>query len=174
MMRAPLHVCLVLLLCLAPCGAGAAEPSLDDVQYHPDKRPPEGVQQRLILTGTAVAAGWYGVSLGSSYLWSDTRAASDWRIPVAGPWMALGKTGCTEAEGSSCTDAWVVIRTALTLISSIGQVGGLAVIVEGLLVDTEGRSPPAPRVAQGAPAPEWVAAPMTDSSTLGLQLIGTF
>ena len=128
--------------------AHADEPLPPEADTNPQTRPQPHVQLNLILVGAAVTAGWYGVAAGTSYLWSDSDGAPALRIPVAGPYMALAKTGCGAAEGPDCDTLGVVVRTVFTVLSAVGQTGGVLVLGEGLFMPT------APRARRGdAPAP---------------------
>lgn len=155
--------------------AEAEEPTIDQIEYHPAELPPDGARSRVILVGAALTVGWYGASLGSSYLlWPNAPNAKDLRIPVVGPWMALGDVRCGPRE-TNCTTVPLVLRTALAVVSGVGQAGGLFAIVEGLLMNTGSAAAPAsaPRekTQQGA---SWSAAPMMLSDGGGIELFGRF
>src|SRR5262245_14121122 len=92
---------LALALLSAPRQAAAEEPTIDQIEYHPAELPPDAARPRLILVGAALAAGWYGAALGTSYIWPDAPKAKQLRLPVVGPWMALGDVRC-DARESSC------------------------------------------------------------------------
>lgn len=130
-----------LLLCAALVGvsgaAAAEEPTIEQIEYHPSELPPDAARGRLILTGALLTAGWYGVSVGTSFLWSDAPNARDLRLPVVGPWLALRDVGCADAE-SSCNTFTVVLRTALGVVSGVGQIGGIFAMTEGIFLDTAG------------------------------------
>ena len=165
----------VLASSLAAGDARAEEPTIDQVEYHPAELPPDGARTRAILVGLALTAGWYGASVGTSYLWADAPNASDLRLPVVGPWMALGDTGCGPKEGSGCTTVAVVARTTLAVISGVGQAGGLFAIVEGLLMDTGSNAPASASLGRdSASKPSWAAAPVMLSGGAGLQVVGSF
>jgi hypothetical protein len=130
----------------------------------------------LVLVGAAVTAGWYGVAVGTSYLWPDSDGASALRIPVVGPYMALAKTGCGEAE-TYCDTFGVVVRTVFTVLTAVGQTGGVLAMGEGLFLPT------APRARRASPEqpplrlvrPKATVAPVTmGRSGVGLSLSGTF
>ncbi len=174
--------------------ARADEPTIDEVRYHPTEQPPDGTRARVLITGAALTVGWYGAGVGTSYLWPDAKNARDLRIPVAGPWMALGDVGCSSKETkATCSDGIVVLRTTLAVLSGIGQAGGLLAILEGLFLDTGnagGNSPVAP--PQGdAPRGErpqtlqqrrsplrswqsWAAVPVVLPDGAALQVVGQF
>jgi hypothetical protein len=163
---------------LSPTRARAEEPTIDQIEYHPAELPPDGARTRVILVGVALTAGWYGAALGTSYLWSDAPNASDLRLPVIGPWKALGNTGCGSKE-SGCTTITVIARTALAVVSGVGQAGGVFAIVEGLVMDT-GSSSAAGKArvdtarVETARGPSWAAAPVVLSDGAGIELVGSF
>jgi hypothetical protein len=100
-----------------------------------DEYPPPSARRNLIIAGFASTAAWYGLALGSSYIWPDTVGAKDLRIPVAGPWIAVGHSGCGDVV--DCHKVIVVFRALATVIDGIGQAGGLGLIAEGLFLPTQ-------------------------------------
>jgi hypothetical protein len=159
---------------LSSRAARAEEPTIDQIEYHPAELPPDGARTRAILVGVALTAGWYGASVGTSYLWPDAPNARDLRLPVVGPWMALADVGCGSEE-SSCTTVSVITRTTLAVVSGIGQAGGLFAIVEGLFMDTRSSAPPAATGRDAARAPSWAAAPVVLSNGgAGIEVVGRF
>jgi hypothetical protein len=154
--------------------AAAEEPTIDQIEYHPAELPPDAARSRVILVGVALTAGWYGAAVGTSYLWPNAPNAKDLRLPVVGPWLALGDVGCGSRE-RSCSTVPVILRTALAVVSGVGQAGGLFAIAEGLLMDTgsSAAAPSAPREKskQGA---SWSAAPVVLSGGAGIELYGRF
>jgi hypothetical protein len=101
----------------------------------PDQFPPPSARTNLLIAGVATTAVWYGLALGSSYVWPDTVGANDLRIPVAGPWQALSHSGCGNV--ANCSKAIVVLRAIATTLDAIGQVSGLALVAEGLFLPTQ-------------------------------------
>jgi hypothetical protein len=85
----------------------------------------------MMITGGAIALGWYGVGVGTSYLWQDSPGSHDLRVPIVGPIQALTKTRCADAE-SGCNTFTLLLRTLLTTLSAVGQVGGVAIMGEAL------------------------------------------
>lgn len=149
--------------------AWAEEPSIDQVQYDPAALPPDGARSRLIWTGAGLAVGWYGVGVGTSLLWGDAPSASELRLPVVGPWMALGEVRCGREE-TRCTTGTLVLRTVLAVLSGVGQIGGLAAVAEGIFLDTGSSAPPTPSATQSS----WMAVPVVASDGFGLELVGHF
>lgn len=168
------------LVCVAaPRSAQAQEPTLSQGPVDPNVVPPEGTRSRLLWTGAALTVGWYGASFGTSLVWQDSPRQAKWKIPVVGPWLSLGKVGCAENE-SGCDSFTLVLRTAFTLIASVGQAGGLLALGEGLLLDTTPRSGASsgPLVPPGATSSgagiEWTTVPMADANGFGLEILGRF
>jgi hypothetical protein len=179
--RFPSQLALAGVVAAALTGASPAhadEPLAPESDTNPSRLPPPSTRVNLVLVGAAVTAGWYGASVGMSYLWPDSDVASPLRIPVVGPYMALGKTGCTDAE-PDCTTVTVVFRTALTAISAVAQTGGVLAILEGAFVPTaapRATSSDAPRDAAADRARSHVAvapAPM-GASGVGVGIYGDF
>jgi hypothetical protein len=184
----------LLALCVALGGAREAradEPTIDEVRYHPTELPPDGTRTRVLVTGAALMVGWYGVGVGTSYIWSDAKNARDLRIPFAGPWMALADVGCSSKETrATCSDGIVVLRTTMAVLSGIGQAGGLLAFVEGLFLDTgnanaasnsslgplQGDAPRGERsqTLQRGRAPSWAAVPVVLPDGAALQVVGQF
>lgn len=100
-----------------------------------DQYPPPSARTNLLIAGAASTAAWYGLALGSSYLWPDTVGAKDLRIPVAGPWIAFSHSGCGNV--SDCSKVIVVLRAIATALDGIGQAGGLGLVAEGLFLPTQ-------------------------------------
>lgn len=201
--RVPCHRCalgsLVIALALSVTLSGAREaradePTINEVRYHPTELPPDGTRGRVLLTGAALTAGWYGIGVGTSYIWPDAKNARDLRIPVAGPWMALGNVGCSSKETkATCSDGIVVLRTTLAVLSGIGQAGGLFAFMEGLFLDTgngagnssvtppQGDAPRSerPQTLQQRRSPAvsqrtWAAVPVVLPDGAALQVVGQF
>lgn len=134
------------LLSVSPACADEPKPPEEDT--NPNLYPPPSTGPRLVLTGALLTAGWYGGAVGMSYLWPDSDGAKDLRIPVAGPFMSLGKTGCGDQE-TGCTTFTIVIRTILTTFAGVGQAGGILAMVEGFAMPTGPRKvskPPPPKL----------------------------
>ena len=129
----------------------AAEPPARDSVLEPgpeltlDQPPPPSARTYTIVGGLATTATWYGLALGSSYLWPDTIGAKDLRIPVAGPWIAFSHSGCGGV--ADCHDALVVVRAIATALDGIGQLGGLMITGQGLFLSTSERKPPRARAS---------------------------
>jgi hypothetical protein len=170
-LRAPALAVLVAVAALSPALVRAEEPAV----LAPDAPPPAeqpatpepGTSGRLAITGGAHLVGWYGIGLGASYGFKDEPWSKSLRIPVAGPFMALKDMGCRK-DDPDCTTPIVVVRSVLAVIDGVGQVGGLGVLLESLLVGTSSAPPPPPKRASVR------AAPMVAGGTLGVAVVGQF
>jgi hypothetical protein len=166
------------LLLAWPGAAFAEEPTIEQVRYAPTELPPDAARSRVLWVGVALTAGWYGASVGTSYLWADAPNARDLRLPVVGPWLALGDVGCGSRE-SSCTNATVVARTALAIMSGVGQIGGILALTEGLFMPT-GSAQKAAQAPRGAThdarraGVSWAAVPVALPSGAGVEVVGRF
>ena len=128
------------------------------VQFNPDAAPPPATQGTILLAGAAVTGVFYGAAAGASAIWSDDPGASDLVYPLVGPWMKLGQTQlCNEDSGLDCNNGFQVAGAILLVFDGIGQAGGVALLVEGLLYGV-GR-PDAVRGGSSAPRVSSVFAP---------------
>jgi hypothetical protein len=148
---------------VSPAAAPAAPPAAD--------LPPPSARANLILAGAATTVVSYGLAFGASYLYSeqDFRGSNDLRIPVAGPWMALGRTGCPTSD-PGCSKPLLAVGVVLSIFDGVAQLGGLAVIGEGLFLNTS--SGPRRKAATG---PTVRAVPLNfEKGGVGLGVVGTF
>jgi hypothetical protein len=114
--------------------AWAGDPAEEHIKdADPAAVPESGTGTKMFLVGAALTAGWYGAAVGTSYLWTDSPGAHDLRLPVVGPFEALAKTRCADAE-HHCNTFTLVLRTLMTTLSAVGQVGGVAVMGEALFL----------------------------------------
>ncbi|HVU06101.1 MAG TPA: hypothetical protein VHE30_30330 [Polyangiaceae bacterium] len=162
---------------LSPGVACADEPIAPEADTNPSTYPPPVTRWNLVLVGAAVTAGWYGAAVGTSYLWSDSDGASALRVPVAGPYMALAKTGCSDRE-PTCGTFDVVLRTIFTGLSAVGQTGGILAMLDGAFVPTASSpardTTPLRRRESSARATQITVVPFSAGSGLGLGLLGNF
>jgi hypothetical protein len=165
----------LLLGALLPSTARADEPTIDEVRYHPTELPTDSTRSRVLLTGAGLTLGWYGVAVGTSYLYPNAPNARDLRLPVVGPWMALDGVRCGSKE-RNCRDAVLVIRTVFGVLSGVGQAGGLLAVVEGLFLPTAAPSPGADirPSATARSQRSWAAVPVVLPDGAGLELVGRF
>lgn len=126
----------VLALVLSGAAPAHADEPVRPTHVDPDVYPPPSTQWSLALVGLGVTTAWYGAALGFSYAWPDAPGAEDLRIPVAGPWMALGETGCAD-DDPGCSTFTVVLRAILTTMDAVGQTGGVLVAAEAMFLPTQ-------------------------------------
>lgn len=181
---------LTLPLALATASAHAEEPAAATSSPVPapapapagDELPPPSARTSHIVAGAATTVVSYGLALGASYLFTaqDLNGAKDLRIPIAGPWMALGRTGCPTSE-PDCSAATLVIGAVLMIFDGVAQAGGLGIVGEGLFLNTSSARPPT-RKAQSGQTPGREVAEATVRAVpfnfgkdgVGLGVIGTF
>jgi hypothetical protein len=94
------------------------------------------------------------------------------RIPVVGPWAALGKMGCASDE-TEC-GVKMGLRAAAYVIDGIVQLGGLALITEGIVMKTESAAPKASALAIRRGGFEVKPVPMVTPTMSGVGFVGTF
>jgi hypothetical protein len=137
--------------------------------------PPPGSRWKTVGLGLGFAGFWYLGAWGiRQWFWSESPGANDLRYPVVGPWMDLVQTGCPSND-TNCGTLGLVVRTTLVVIDGIGQVGGVAVALDGLFTPT--RSPGVSTAVSVAhtPAPFTLSlAPWTPPAGAGLRLVGQF
>jgi hypothetical protein len=143
------------------------EPPTKFERVESENRPPSSVRFPTVLGGLAVAGGFWGLGAASASIFDDQSGMRDLRTPVAGPWMAIANNRC-ESGGCSLGD---VARYIWFGFNGIGQVGGLALVLEAVLLRT-GSSPEPAATPSGTtsprpslvPAPDSPAAPPADPS----------
>lgn len=132
--------------------------------------PPPGARTTHLVAGATLTLASYGLAVGSSYLFPDYRGAKQLRIPIAGPWLALGKTGCPTND-PDCSPVSLALGAILVVIGGVTQAGGVGVVAEGLFLNTSAPKP-APRKDQAATLR---AVPMDfGPGSAGLGVVGTF
>jgi hypothetical protein len=148
-----------------------------DQYSDPGERPPPAARTNLWITAGAVTVGFYGMALGTSYLWSDSPVAQDLRIPVVGPYSAVFGAGCGKGE-PGCGTFIAVLRTTFAAISAIGQTGGVLLLGEAAFLDTDSSSansaPTNSGVARATAPDSFFYAPVVDSDSLGVVVGGSF
>lgn len=154
----------------APTERGTANLDLPP-PANPVDRPPPGARFTHIVAGLSTTAISYGAAAGVSFLFPEIRGSKDLRIPIAGPWMTLAQTGCPTND-PDCSVAPLVFTGIFTVVSGITQIGGLAIVGEGLFLNTSSGARPASRKAA---APTLRAVPMDfGKGSAGLGFVGTF
>jgi hypothetical protein len=145
---------------------------------NPDEYPPTGTQLPLAAVALGATAGWYGAAVGFSYLFPDAPGATDLRVPVAGPWMALGKSGCAD-DDPGCSKFVVVLRAILTTMDAVGQTGAVAVMGEALFMPTMEVAPgterrPLPRLRRTESFTVHPVPYVAGKDGVGLGVVGSF
>ena len=156
----------------APPGADTAPITSSAATPPPADLPPAGAKTTHIVAGATATVVAYGLALGASFLVSedDFNGAKDLRIPLAGPWVSLGRTGCPPSD-ADCSKVQLVIGAALNVIDGVVQAGGLGVIAEGLFLNTSS----AQRPQKKAEGPTVHAVPFNfEKGGVGLGVVGTF
>jgi hypothetical protein len=125
--------------------------------------------------GLAISGGAWGAAFACAYNWPLVPGSAQLKIPVVGPWIALGKSGCA-SDDPLCSAGTIGVRGALYAIDGIAQVAGLALIVEGIVMKTEA---PADAKKDAILGVRWKglevsALPVVSPSLTGLGLTGSF
>jgi hypothetical protein len=145
--------------------ARADDPPPEEVHRYP----PTSVRWKLVGGGVAFTGLMWGGSYLAASQWADAPGMGSLKVPVVGPWIALGRNGCP-VDDPSC-GAMLYLRAILEIIDGVAQAGGLAVAAEGLFLTTESERPARRRAA---PSPTIRAIPIVTGSTTGAGIVGTF
>lgn len=151
----------------------AGEEALGDGD-DPARYPPSSVRWKLVAGGVGLTAAAYGIGAACAAAWPEVPGSDALYIPVAGPWITLGQSGCSP-DDPGC-EAIVVVRGILLVLDGLVQAGGLAVAGEGLFMTTEsetGRAP-APPAPRRATAVTVTPVPMVTDRQTGLGVVGSF
>jgi hypothetical protein len=175
-MKFPL-VIVTLSLALAARTAHAEEPTVlsepaplasPEVRY-----PPSSVRPKLIVGGLVISGLAYAASIASAVSWPEVPGIDNLKIPIVGPWLALGKSGCA-SDDPDC-GAKVYFRGVFYVIDGIAQLAGLGLIGEGIFMKTEGKPAPKKSLALGLPGGVTLhPVPMASARFTGLNFVGTF
>ena len=140
--------------------AVAAAPAKDS------PNPPSSVRLKLALGGVAVAGGAYALSYAMASNFPEVPGMTGLKIPVVGPWLALGKSGCA-TDDPDC-GAKVVLRGFFLVIDGLAQIGGVGLIAEAVFMNTDPNAPKKPAAFTIRPTP------LVTGSVTGLGFVGTF
>jgi hypothetical protein len=168
---------LLLSLSLAALGAIAitatsmarADEPAETVSPRPAKEarnPPSSVRLRLALGGVAVAGGAYAFSYAMASNFPEVPGTTQLKIPVVGPWLMLGKSGCA-ADDPGC-GAKLVLRGFFLVIDGLAQIGGLGLIAEGVLMKTDASAPKKAAAFTIRPIP------LVTGNVTGVGFVGSF
>lgn len=166
--RRPLAVLAAVVgLLSAPATAGA-EDDPEMVRY-----PPSSVRVPLIVGGLSLTAGTYLAAFLCGTVWNDVPGADALKVPVVGPWVALAQSGCAP-DDPDC-GAILVLRTILTVLDGLAQVGGVGIAAEGIFMTTEADAPDdAADAASTSPSLQLSVAPVVTPHGAGMGVVGSF
>jgi hypothetical protein len=157
-----------LALTIVAARAAQAQEATDE----PHRYPPSSARVGVLLSGGFMLGASYGGAAAMGAAWSDAPGADMLYIPVAGPWIGLGKLGCAPDEADSdgnCT-GMLALRGILYVVDGLVQLGGLGVLAEGIFMTTEADGPaPAPKSAFTI-----LPAPIVTDRSVGLGVVGAF
>ncbi len=160
--------------------------------------PPPSTRLKIIAAGLFVTAASWGLAFAVSRGWqqepcvitvagsvypntlipcaSGPPGAAQLGIPIVGPWLALGVSGCAVDE-PSCTVAKPILRGVGYVLNGVAQIGGLGLVAEALIMRTEAAVDPlkktSPLALRAGPL-ELRPVPVISPSMSGLGLTGTF
>ena len=147
----------------------AGEP--DDVVL-PKRYPPTSVRWKLVGGGVAVTGLAYGAAFLCASNWPEAPGSDALKVPVVGPWIALGQSGCSK-DDPDC-GATAVFRAILTVLDGVIQAGGLGIAGEGLFMTTEAPQRPVPSSASARREVVVRPMPIVTEHTTGMGVVGTF
>src|SRR5690606_4091820 len=104
-------------------------PAPVDEETVPQRYPPSSARWRVLLAGIGVTAVSYGGAALMGAFWKDIPGGDPYLyIPVAGPWIALGKSGCApdeeSSEGEGDCEALIGVRAGIYILDGLLQIGG--------------------------------------------------
>lgn len=127
--------------------------------------PPTRTRVPIIAGGLGLTAAAYGLSAASAAGWPDVPGADMLYVPVVGPWLALGESGCSPSD-PGC-DAILYVRGVLYVLDGLAQLGGLGIAAEGIFMTTEANAAPHDTATVSF-------APLMSAHTAGVTIAGTF
>ncbi|HVK64865.1 MAG TPA: hypothetical protein VM694_10335 [Polyangium sp.] len=164
MKHASILVTLALLL-------GSSQSFAEETEEAPAPRyPPSSVRPKLIGGGLAITAIAYGVGFVAATSWPDAPGAESLKIPVVGPWMAIAENKCGDPTSTDCSGS-IWLRGLLTGLGGLAQLGGLALVAEGIIMKTEAV---APKPAEAEQSAFIMPVPIVAPNMTGLGLVGRF
>jgi hypothetical protein len=162
-----------------PLEVAVDDPSAEATGSAMLRYPPSSVRGGLIGGGLGLTAVPYAAGMVCGFVWADVPGADALKIPVVGPWIALGQSGCAPDQ-TDCA-GMLVLRTILTTLSGLTQLGGLGLAAEGFFGTTEAAAEPGAEAstedeAGDAPASLHAldVAPMVGPTVAGVGISGRF
>jgi hypothetical protein len=173
-----------------PVAEGAAAVS-------PDRYPPFSTRFKVLAAGLVVTGAAWGVSYGISRAWPEQRCHvallgpvypdgktpcasgppgyNQLAIPIAGPWIALARSGCP-TDNPTCSGGSIAGRGVAYVLDGLVQLAGLALMVQAAVMKTEPADSPKKTSAfalryRGV---EVRPLPIATPSGGGVGLVGTF
>jgi len=132
--------------------------------------PPPGARWRALVAGAGMTLVAYGGAAIMGAGWDQVPGSDMLFVPIAGPWVALGQSGCAPEEettpGEGDCGALMGLRGVLFVVDGLLQAAGLAIVGEGIFMTTA--EPDAPPKAAIMPMP------IVTEHSLGIGVIGTF
>lgn len=159
MKRFASFVALGLILASTPCFAQEDPPE-------PFPYPPPSVRPKLIAAGLGLFALSYGAGLIVAELAPTQPGIANFRIPIAGPWMAIPENRCIEFASTDCTPE-LAGRGIIYGVVGLAQIGGLALVTEAILMKTQ---VPAPKPEAATIMP----LPIVSPTMVGIGFAGRF
>ena len=133
--------------------------------------PPTAARWRILVAGLGITAVAYGGAALMGGLWEGVPGGDYLFIPVAGPWIALGMSGCGPDEestpGEGDCEALIGVRAAIYVVDGLLQIGGLGLVGQSIFMTTESETA-APASATILPAP------IVTPTMTGFGVVGTF
>lgn len=153
-----------------PGSAAPKAPKADASYEVVSRNPPSSARWKILVAGIGLTAVGYAGSALMGGLWEGVPGGDFLFIPVAGPWIALGKSGCVPEEESSTgagdCGGMMALRGVIYVVDALVQLGGLGIVGESIFMTTE--SPDA------APKAAVLPMPIVTEHTIGLGVVGTF
>src|SRR5882724_381482 len=103
-LSAPLAILAGALISSSASAQTAPKPAQVDLES--PEYPPPSTRWKVVATGLGTTAAFYGAAVGTSIIFPDAPGANDLRIPLVGPWIAIGHNGCSASE-PDCSQAIV-------------------------------------------------------------------
>jgi hypothetical protein len=129
--------------------------------------PPPDARWRALVGGLGMFAVSYGSMALMGALWTDLPGADYLFIPVAGPWIGLGESGCAPGEettiGEGDCGGMMGLRGTIYVVDALLQLGGLGLIAESIFLQTD-------NTASASISP----VPFVVRDAVGLGVAGTF